>query len=161
MAGTRELVLYYNPGTPETKKHVTRLKGVLVQMGVRIRSVQPEQVGETVGYLAGIAGFEAQEPAEGKDLPVLEREMLVLKDFSGRRLDELLLNLRRAGVPRIHLKAVLTEHNSKWSFCRLYEELAAEHQTMTEQMRGGRKAGTEAKAEKASDAGAGQGAEQP
>ena len=33
-----------------------------------------------------------------KMIPV---EMMVLKQFSNRRLDELLMNLRKAGVPRI------------------------------------------------------------
>ena len=38
MAKTAESVLYYNPGTPESMKHVAKLKSVLVRMGVRIRN---------------------------------------------------------------------------------------------------------------------------
>ena len=45
--------------------------------------------------------------------------------------DMLLAGLRRAGVPRIALKAVLTEHNSDWTFYHLYQELKEEHETMT------------------------------
>ena len=129
MAKIMETVLYYNPGTPETMKHVARLKSVLVRMGVRIRNIGPDQVSQTVGYLAGVPGFE--ENADAGQLPVISEEMLVLKQFSSRRIDELLLNLRKAGVPRISLKAVLTEHNCGWTFYALYEELREEHEKMS------------------------------
>ena len=129
MAKSIESVLYYNPGTPESTKHAPLLKSVLVRMGVRIRNIGPEQVGETVGFLAGLPGFEAGTDA-GEEIPVIPEEMLVMKQFSGRRLDELLLNLRKAGVPRIALKAVVTEQNAQWPFYRLYQELRKEHEAM-------------------------------
>ena len=126
MAKIMETVLYYNPGTPETMKHVTKLKSVLVRMGIRIRNIGPDQVNQTVGYLAGVPGFE--ENADAGEPPVIGEEMLVLKQFSSRRM---LLNLRKAGVPRISLKAVLTEHNCGWTFYALYEELREEHEKMS------------------------------
>ena len=136
MAKIMETVLYYNPGRPETMKHVAVMKGVLVRMGIRIRNIAPDQVLKTVGYLAGIDGFRPEEEGAGEqeergELPEIPVEMLVLKQFSDRRLEELLMNLRKAGVPKIGLKAVLTEHNSAWTFFRLYEELKEEHQAMT------------------------------
>ncbi len=129
MAKIMESVLYYNPGTPETMEHVAKLKSVLVRMGIRIRNVSPEQVNQTVGYLAGVPGFE--ENKDAGEAPVIGEEMMVLKQFSNRRLDELLLNLRKAGVPRIALKAVLTEHNCGWTFYALYHELREEHEKMS------------------------------
>ena len=71
MAKIMETVLYYNPGTPETMKHVARLKSVLVRMGIRIRNIGPDQVNQTVGYLAGVPGFE--ENADAGQLPVYRR----------------------------------------------------------------------------------------
>ena len=137
MAVHKETVLYYNPGDPETAKHVALMKSVLVRMGIRIRNVGPDQIHETVGYLAGLEGYPSREEAKGMldrqedETPLaIPVEMMVLKQFSDRRLDELLMNLRRAKVPRIRLKAVLTEHNSHWSFYQLYEELWKEHQAM-------------------------------
>lgn len=129
MAKIMETVLYYNPGVPETMKHVAKLKSVLVRMGIRIRNIGPDQVNQTVGYLAGVPGYE--ENADAGELPAIGEEMLVLKQFSSRRIDELLLNLRKAGVPRISLKAVLTEHNCGWTFYALYEELREEHEKMS------------------------------
>ena len=149
MAKMMERVLYYNRGTPETMKHVAVMKSVLVRMGIRIKNVGPEQVMEQVGYLAGLPGYEAagkhDEPqsicekegygkTEGREadtLPVIPVQMLVLHQFSNRRLDELLFNLRKAGVPKIELKAVLTEYNSGWTFYHLYQELKEEHEAMT------------------------------
>ena len=144
MAKMMETVLYYNPGRPETMKHVAMMKSVLVRMGVRIKNIGPEQVLEKVGYLAGMEGYEAAGGSAGADgadgertgagpgeLPVIPEEVMVLKQFSGQRLDMLLSGLRGAGVPRIALKAVLTEHNSDWTFYHLYQELKEEHETMT------------------------------
>lgn len=153
----KELVLYY---TPSPASHVAKLKSVLVRMGVRIKNISPEQVNQTVGYLAGLPGFEecANQAAEfceaeklGKaeksgetersgeagtldkaaKLPVIPEEVLVMKNFTSRRIDELLLGLRKAGVPKIALKAIITEQNSKWTFYQLYEELREEHQAMS------------------------------
>lgn len=140
MARVMETVLYYNPGTPELSKQVSVMKGVLVRMGIRIKNVAPEQVLETVGFLAGVDGYSslgaseaetASEAEESPALPVIPEQVLVLKQFSSRRIDELLINLRKAGVPKIRLKAVLTEHNSGWTFYKLYEELKEEHEKMS------------------------------
>ena len=108
------------------------MKSVLVRMGIRIRNIGPDQVMETVGYLAGMEGFQPRDTdgSADKSLPEIPVEMMVLKQFSNRRLDELLMNLRKAGVPKIALKAVLTEHNSAWTFYHLYEELKEEHEAM-------------------------------
>lgn len=53
-----ELVLYYSTGDPRMKKQEMMMKSVLVRMGVKIRNVAPDQVMESVGYLAGVPGFE-------------------------------------------------------------------------------------------------------
>ncbi|MEY8356527.1 DUF3783 domain-containing protein [Lachnospiraceae bacterium 54-53] len=131
MAVMKETVLYYRPEKDSQSGNETKaakLKAVLVRMGIRIRNISPDQTGQTVGYLAGMDGFEEQAKEEGQ---VLEEEILVMKNFSDRRIDELLLNLRRAGVPKIALKAVITDTNCKWKFCDLYQELKKEHDTMS------------------------------
>ena len=121
----KELVLYY---TPSPAPHVAKLKSVLVRMGVRIKNIGPEQVNQTVGYLAGLPGFEEQA---AEALPVIPEEVLVMKNFTSSRIDALLFGLRKAGVPKIALKAIITEHNCKWTFYQLYEELRKEHLEMS------------------------------
>ena len=63
-----------------------------------------------------------------QDIRVLRRHK---QNFTGHRIDALLLNLRKAGVPKIALKAVITEQNSRWTFYQLYEEIKKEHLAMT------------------------------
>ena len=129
-----ELVLYYSTGDPRMKKKEIMMKSVLVRMGVKIRNVTPDQVLESVGYLTGVPGFEKREAAdqaeEKETLPQITEQMLVMKDFTGRRIDTLLLNLRKAKVPKINLKAIVTEQNAAWSFYHLYEEIKEEHRKM-------------------------------
>lgn len=145
------MVLYYNPNQ---SPYAAKLKGVLVRMGIRIKNITPEQTGELVGTLAGMPGYaegeelwkqaitqkESRELAENEGDPdmagqssisQIPEEILVMKNFTGRRIDELLLNLRKAGVPKIALKAVITEQNSRWTFYQLYEEIKKEHLAMT------------------------------
>ena len=129
-----ELVLYYSTGDPRMKKQEMMMKSVLVRMGEKIRNVAPDQVMESVGYLAGVPGFEKrevlQQPEAEEKIPQITEQMLVMKDFTSRRIDTLLLNLRKAKVPKINLKAIVTEQNAGWSFYHLYEEIGEEHRRM-------------------------------
>jgi hypothetical protein len=120
----RETVLYYSP---EKKAYEMKLKGLLVRMGIRIRVVSPEQTGALVGDL--LSG--SQEAAGSALSPVIPEEMLVMLNFSGRRMDEFFAAMRKAGIPRISLKAVVTDTNRTWTFAKLYEEISEEHRLMT------------------------------
>lgn len=133
-----ELVLYYNP---EQSVKVMKLKGVLVRMGIRIRNVTPEQTQKTVGELVGLPEFKRAETGEDLNLreqeeaktncgPEIPEEMLVMHGFTGQRIDELLASLRKAGVPKVELKAVVTATNAGWTFYHLYEEIKEEHERM-------------------------------
>lgn len=131
MAAKKEMVLYY---CPESKKQggndsrVSKIKAVLVQMGIRIKNLKPDQINQTIGYLAGYEGFEKQIKDAGKEV---EEELLVMKNFSNQRIDELLKNLWRAGVSKIALKAVITDTNINWNLYELYLELKKEHEVMS------------------------------
>ncbi|MCI9359836.1 MAG: DUF3783 domain-containing protein [Hungatella sp.] len=143
----KEMVLYYSPAPAA---YVAKLKGVLVRMGIRIKNIDPKQINQKVGYLAGMPGFtetvkdasqgdekekgqqESEKLSEREEPALLiPEEMLVMKNFTNRRLDELLTNFRKAGVPKIALKAVITEQNSQWTFYQLYGELKSEHAAMS------------------------------
>ncbi len=114
------MLLFYCPGRPAW---LGKLRGVLTPRGIRLRPVAEGELGLPVGRLAGLPGYEeaGAVPAEPVDEPVL-----VLCRLPGRQLDLTLQLLRRAGVPRTVLKAVLTESNAPWSFRALYEELCRE-----------------------------------
>ena len=61
MQARGEMILYYNPENGAPARQTALMKSVFVRMGVRIRNVRPEEVNETVGYLAGLKGFEKRE----------------------------------------------------------------------------------------------------
>ena len=137
----REMVLYYNPGNaPKT----ALMKSVLVRMGIRIKNVSKEQTGETIGDLLGIekgADSLKEKPDEKSDERpnekldgTIEEQMLVLHQFTERRLDQLLMELRKAGVPKIELKAIVTEQNSRWTLYQLYEKLKKEREAFAEKV---------------------------
>lgn len=123
MAVSRETVLFYQPadGTQGAL-----LKPILARMGVRIKNIAPDAVGQTVGCLLGRKGFDARENPEAL---VLAQPMLVMDGFTDKRLEILLREMRGAGVS-IPYKAVVTGNNLGWLFHQLYDELAAEHAAM-------------------------------
>lgn len=123
-----ETVLYYNPDPDASTGKMT---GVFFRMKMRIRRVSEQEIGEQVGYLAGLPGFEAGGADTGGG--VISEEMMVLSGLSDSRLNELLSGLRKAGAPRIDLKAMITPANRGWSFYQLYEEIKKEHEEMHSQ----------------------------
>nr|WP_300184215.1 DUF3783 domain-containing protein [uncultured Agathobaculum sp.] len=123
MAVSRETVLLYQP---EGSALGAQLKPILVRMGVRIKNVTSDAVGQTVGCLLGRKGFDARENPEA---PALGQPMLVMDGFTDKRLEILLREMRSAGVS-VPYKAVVTENNLGWLFHQLFDELAAEHAAM-------------------------------
>ena len=122
---TGEQVLLY--GIKDIEKE-RKIKSILIRMGVKIRNISTDLCGEKVGYLAGIRGFEPTSDIDNTRLPV-EEEMLIMRGFTGPRLDTLLKEMRKANA-RVNLKAIITEHNQHWNLFELYEELKKEHESM-------------------------------
>ncbi len=155
----REMVLYYTPeNTPDVAKLKGVLVRMGVRIKNITPDQTGQTVGRLVGlerkevpdpadtpgeeYAAASESTAASESgtasasgtgsgAASADLAeVITEQVLVMYNFSSRRIDELLLGMRRAGVPRIALKAVVTEENSRWTFRRLYAELKKEHEAL-------------------------------
>ena len=124
MASSRESVLYYQSGDGAQG---AQLKSILVRMGVRIKNVGPDAVGQTVGFLLGRKGFDARENPEA---PALAEPMLVMDGFTDKRLEILLREMKKNGVS-VPYKAIVTETNLGWIFHQLYDELAREHEAMS------------------------------
>ena len=127
-----EKVLYYKP---EKNEDTVKLTGVFIRMGIRMKNIEPEQFDETVGYLAGIKGFEAKKKSHADVLTendiIIPEEVLVLQDFTRQRIDMLLREIKKTGRPKVDLKAVITPKNVSWTFYKLYEEIKREHEAMS------------------------------
>ncbi|WP_303813862.1 DUF3783 domain-containing protein [Selenomonas ruminantium] len=104
----------------------------LHKMGIVTKILQPEDWREKVGYLLGAKGFQ---PAKAKDEDnfVFPHEVMVLQNIRNKRLDEVLLALKEAGVPHIRFKAVVTPFNTLWTLRRLCETMQKEHGALVEQ----------------------------
>ena len=120
---TGETVLMYGFTDPQRTREI---QYVLVQMGIRVKNIHDDQLGQTVGYLAGVKDME--ENPNPEQYPPLNEEVIVMHNFSiGRRIDLMLSNIKKRGLEGIPLKCVMTSPNKKWTFYELAKELEKEH----------------------------------
>lgn len=120
MAG--ETVLLYNCSGPQWSK----LRQVFVMQKLRMKAVEPGQYGLPLAQVLEGSGEPAGVEEEFSD------PMLVFCSLTGPQLDRLLGAMKRANLPPIPLKAVLTPTNRDWTSQQLWQELRREHQAMQE-----------------------------
>ncbi len=102
-----------------------RIESLCKKLSIRTSKIEPALYSQKLGYLAGIPGFPKEEKSyTGPDFP---SEMMVFSGMSDR-LDQFLSEYKKAAIPPIGLKAVITPHNIFWSAEDLYKELFKEHQ---------------------------------
>ena len=66
------------------------------------------------------------EMGQQASLIPINEELLVLCGFTEERLEQLLGRLKKAGVSRSVMKAIVTESNAHWNVYELYSHLAEE-----------------------------------
>ena len=120
-----ETVLLYNLNNEKGRK----IRFLLVRLGMLTRVIEKEDYGKPLGVLAGMKDVTL----ENEDAPVedFDDEMMVLYRFSDKRLDAFLQGMRKEGIERVDLKAVLTPTNCRWNSWQLFQEIQEEHRTMT------------------------------
>lgn len=89
---------------------------------IRLEAVETIDYKQNLEALASGRKNPLTDPFTGE---VPEENLLLLCDFSEKRLDRLLLSLRKSPV-QIDFKAVLTPSNKHWNVLRLLLELKAE-----------------------------------
>lgn len=110
------------------QQKLRKLKMALLPFKIRLKTVEPQDYCQPVGYLAGVKEIlKAEIPDTLIRQEQMEKEMLVIAGITGNLFDQVLFTLRKAGTP-VDYKAVLTEHNQSWSCIQLYKELEKEHQ---------------------------------
>lgn len=156
--GNREVILLYHFRGTEIGR---QLHVVAARMGILCKVIEEEQTDEILGVLLKLPGFregtgEAEiekiageipgqvieklgetesepELAPAQEKRELTRQAMVMYGFTQKRLDEFLRSMRRAGLPVIPLKAVITPYNAGWTFRALYEELEREEAAFRQQ----------------------------
>lgn len=140
----REVVLLYRFRDTEIGR---QLHGVAARMGILCKVIEEEQTEETLGALLKLPGFSsvgAEKQDSEKDSteggadrkPELTRQVMIMHGFTNQRLGEFLQNMRKAGMPVIPLKAIVTPQNINWTFRTLYEELEKEHEAVQKSKEG-------------------------
>ncbi|MEE1013515.1 MAG: DUF3783 domain-containing protein [Clostridia bacterium] len=119
----------------EKEKAITE---ALALLGVKIRRVTAEELGQTVGCLAGVEDMEMAKSA-GEPPVTAETEVLVMCGFTQMQFNLFMALFQRKKIPPVGLKAMLTPTNQEWTFAKLVGELQAEHALMTRQNQGGKK----------------------
>lgn len=124
---TGETVLLYGFRDPQRMREINY---VMVQMGIRVKVIKDEQLGQTVGYLAGVKGMEENPNPETYE--PFDKEVLIMYNFTiSKRIDLMLSNIKKRGLEGIPLKCVLTSSNKKWTLYELAKELEKEHALLT------------------------------
>ena len=71
---------------------------------------------------------EQKEPYIRKEKgKLLEGSMMLLAGFTRARLVQVIDDMKKASLPHIPLKAMMTEHTAVWTSVDLYENLLEEH----------------------------------
>lgn len=117
----KETIYLYRIDDPETIKNI---QFMAIRLNIRVKRITADMAGYKVGYITGLNGYTDMVSTEDFEVP--HEQMMLMQNFTSSRIDQLLAFFRTAGIPRIPLKAMLTEHNKDWFFYELYEELKKE-----------------------------------
>ena len=98
-----------------------RISLIAGSLGISVQEVKEEQGGQT---LEALLGLKPLKPAAGKAR--IGGEMAVIAFCPGALMDALFQAIRKNGMERPKLTAVLTPTNRSWTCERLYKELKKE-----------------------------------
>ena len=115
-------VLLYN----FSEEKLSALKKLCLTHRLRARVVAPSLFGVELSQLLAIP----PENSETDVKPAFSEEMLVFAGLAPGQLDAFLQGFRKAKLPQVPLKAILTPTNSTWNSIQLHNELTLEHNAM-------------------------------
>lgn len=123
MAGKAHILLFH-----VEQDKAGKIESICRKLNIHTSRIKPFLYSQKLGYLAGISGFyRGNTVYTGPDF---SSEMMVFSGINSDMLDRFLKEYKRASIPPIGLKAVLTTHNIFWSAEDLYKELFKEHQIL-------------------------------
>ena len=125
MQQEKELILLY--GIEEDR--FQKLQKMFETLQIETIPITKDMLVQTVGYCAGMQGFEKISTSYDGELPPYE--MMLMSGIVQKRLQEILNIMRQSGLV-IERKAVITPTNRDWPFLKLYQEICKEHEFMKE-----------------------------
>jgi hypothetical protein len=121
-----ELVLLYNLGPDQEQGQ--KIRTILRILKIPAKTIQPEQLSQTLGALADIRGYAPSDSAYIG--PAISESLIIFKDLNDTRISQLLAKFKEAAAGRGALKCVVTPHNQGWTLLALLQELRSEHVIM-------------------------------
>lgn len=122
----KEKVLFYHLEESVQKAILT----ILAQLDVETKEIYQEDAIQQIGYLIDLPGYEKKE---GKSEKKLTEPFLFFAHFSMEQLDIVLEVFKRAQIPYIPYKAMLTNDNVVYTFEQLYTNVEHEYLQITNQ----------------------------
>ena len=120
MSSVQTILLYHMEKTKEMQ-----IRQLCKRLSITVKTVQRADYSQSLGYLAGIAGFARKNAVYlGNELPA---EMLVFSGMTSEQIDLFLAEYRKMGISPSACKAVITPVNIFWNAGNLAEELLKEH----------------------------------
>ncbi len=118
----RPLVALY--GLEVESERGCAVRAVMAKLGIAVRTIEPENLNDPVGAIAGMVGMHPARVPYAGEAP--EDEFMLVCNCSSAQLDEVLSALRAEGASVAH-KAQVTQFNRLWPVRKLMEEVAREH----------------------------------
>ena len=105
-----------------------RLRSALAEIGLPYEEIELKDLNQLVGYIADRDGFEKVDEAySGKEY---NTEFMLMCNVSMATVDKILAACQKYGVTVDH-KAMVTDTNQYWAFHELLDEIADEHEVIT------------------------------
>lgn len=120
----KETVLFYNLNENIKQAIITILK----QLDVETKEIFQEDASQQMGYLLDLSGYKKKEEKSEKHL---SEPFLFFAYFSMEQLDIVLEVFKRAEIPYIPYKAMLTNDNVVYTFEQLYMNVENEYLQLT------------------------------
>lgn len=121
-----EKVVLFNLSADTSKG--ARLRSALAEIGLPYEEIELKDLNQLVGYIADRDGFEKVDEAySGKEY---DTEFMLMCNVSMATVDKILASCQKYGVTVDH-KAMVTDTNQYWAFHELLDEIADEHEVIT------------------------------
>lgn len=124
----RPMILTFNL----SDARLAKLRFLCMKLGLAVKAVPAEDVGQRIAALCGLA-----EPEEAPAAAGFSEELLVFCHMDNAQVNRFLQTAKQLRFSPVALKAVLTPTNADWTAQRLHTELKQERAAV---MQGGRTA---------------------
>lgn len=110
------------------QEKMAQIRQVLGSLQIKVQVLASDSCRQKIGYLAGMKGFSAM-PENDEDF-IFPHEVMIFHNIKGKRLDQVLLAMKKADIAPVKFKAIVTPFNMFWTLRRLCETVQKEHAAM-------------------------------